>query len=75
MIERTWAEEFAKEWIDAWNSHDLERILSHYADDFEMSSPLIMERNMEPSGVCAGRLRFGSIGLSDLRQLRRSRLN
>ena len=27
---------FAAEWIAAWNSHDLERILAHYTDDFEM---------------------------------------
>ena len=26
-------EEFAKEWETAWNSHDLERILSHYCDE------------------------------------------
>ena len=32
---------FANEWIDSWNSHDLERILSHYADDFEITSPMI----------------------------------
>jgi hypothetical protein len=32
---------FAKEWINAWNAHDLERILSHYADDAQMSSPFI----------------------------------
>jgi ketosteroid isomerase-like protein len=31
MIENTFAEHFAAEWIDAWNCHDLERILSHYA--------------------------------------------
>jgi ketosteroid isomerase-like protein len=23
----------AKDWIEAWNSHDLERIMSHYAED------------------------------------------
>ena len=38
MIDSTWAHEFAREWIAAWNSHDLELILSHYADDFEMAS-------------------------------------
>lgn len=27
--------------MDAWNAHDLERILSHYADDAKMSSPFI----------------------------------
>ena len=40
MIERAWAEEFARDWVESWNSHDLERMLAHYADDFEMTSPL-----------------------------------
>jgi ketosteroid isomerase-like protein len=30
---------FAAEWVDAWNAHDLDRILSHYADDIELTSP------------------------------------
>lgn len=55
MIDSTWAHEFAREWIAAWNSHDLERILSHYTDDFEMSSPLIIERMQEPSGKLKGK--------------------
>ena len=55
MIDRTWAEQFAKEWIDAWNSHDLDRILSHYVEDFEMSSPLIIELKKDPSGVLRGK--------------------
>src|SRR5439155_26568515 len=53
MIDRNWAEAFAREWVDAWNAHDLERILSHYTDDFEMASPLIVER----MGVASGRLK------------------
>jgi hypothetical protein len=32
---------FAQEWIDAWNAHDLPRILSHYAEDLEFESPFI----------------------------------
>ena len=55
MIEREWAEDFAQEWIEAWNSHDLERILSHYTEDFEMSSPLIIQRTGEPSGTLRGK--------------------
>ncbi len=35
------AESFAAEWIAAWNARDLLRVLSHYTDDFEMSSPFI----------------------------------
>jgi ketosteroid isomerase-like protein len=32
---------FALEWIESWNSHDLDRILSHYADDVEVTTPMI----------------------------------
>ena len=55
MIDPQWALSFAREWIEAWNSHDLERILSHYSEDFEMASPLIVERMGEPSGVLKGK--------------------
>ena len=55
MIDPQWALRFAQEWIEAWNSHDLERILSHYSEDFEMTSPLIIERMGEPSGVLKGK--------------------
>jgi len=34
------AERFATEWYEAWNSHDLERILAHWADDAVFSSPV-----------------------------------
>jgi ketosteroid isomerase-like protein len=53
MIDPEWAQAFAAEWVAAWNAHDLERIFSHYADDFEMASPLIAER----MGVASGRLK------------------
>jgi len=49
------AQRFAAEWIEAWNSHDLNKILSHYADDFEMSSPYIMQIANEPSGKLKGK--------------------
>ena len=52
-IDRQFAERFAHEWIEAWNAHDLARILAHYADDFEFSSPRIVEL----MGVAAGRLK------------------
>jgi len=55
MITEAWALEFAERWIAAWNSHDLERILEHYSDDFEMSSPLIVERMNVPWGMLRGK--------------------
>jgi hypothetical protein len=55
MISRNFAVQFAEEWIAAWNRHDIERVLSHYADDFEMSSPYIAQIAGEPSGTLAGK--------------------
>lgn len=54
------AERFANEWIAAWNSHDLDRILAHYEDDFEMSSPIIRTLAAEPSGKLRGKAAVGA---------------
>ncbi len=55
IIDSAFARVFAAEWIAAWNSGDLERIFSQYADDFEMRSPLIVERGFAASGVLRGK--------------------
>ena len=60
MINQAFAEHFAREWIDAWNSHDLSRVLSHYADDFEMSSPVILAIAGEPSGMLKDKEKVGA---------------
>jgi ketosteroid isomerase-like protein len=41
VIERIWAERFARDWIEAWNRHDLDAILTHYADEISFHSPRI----------------------------------
>jgi catechol 2,3-dioxygenase-like lactoylglutathione lyase family enzyme len=46
---------FAEIWIDAWNSHDLDRILAHYAEDVEMSSPFIAEVTGDPRSIVRGK--------------------
>jgi len=43
--------EFAADWIAAWNAHDIERILSHYADDVVLISPVAAKVLGDPSGV------------------------
>ncbi|WP_343558525.1 nuclear transport factor 2 family protein [Sphingobacterium sp.] len=32
---------FALDWIESWNSHNLENILNHYTDDIEIITPMI----------------------------------
>ncbi len=49
------AKKFATEWIEAWNSHDLDRILSHYADDVEVTTPMIKTAMGIDSGTLKGK--------------------
>ena len=60
MIDPAFAEPFARGWIEAWKGHDLERILSHYAEAFEMTSPVIREIAGEPSGTLKGKAAVGA---------------
>src|SRR5262245_31681453 len=60
MIDKKFAEDFARDWIDSWNSHDLDRILAHYSDQFEMSSPVIIQIAGEPSGTLKGKDAVGA---------------
>ncbi len=55
MISKDFALHFANEWVAAWNAHDLDRILAHYTDDFEMSSPVILQLTNEPTGTLRGK--------------------
>src|SRR5688572_13823208 len=55
MITKEFTSRFAQDWIEAWNSHDLDRILAHYSDDFEMTSPLIVSMMSIPSGTLKGK--------------------
>jgi len=59
-MDPTFAEHFAADWIAAWNAHDLDRILAHYQEDFEMSSPVIVQVAGEPSGVLRGKSAVGA---------------
>jgi ketosteroid isomerase-like protein len=54
-MDRGAAEEFAREWYAAWNAHDLERILSHYTDDVEMTSPLVSVLTGDAAGRIVGK--------------------
>ncbi|MBN9594643.1 MAG: nuclear transport factor 2 family protein [Afipia sp.] len=46
---------FAKTWIAAWNSRDLDRVLALYADDSEMVSDKIIKLELNPNGRLRGK--------------------
>jgi len=59
-MDKAFAEVFAADWIESWNGHDLDKVLSHYADDFEMTSPFIIELTGKSSGVLCGKISVGA---------------
>lgn len=58
-MNNTQAQAFANDWVSAWNAHDLDRILAHYSDDFEMTSPVIVQLLSEASGTLKGKAAVG----------------
>ncbi len=49
------AKDFATQWIDAFNAHDLDSIFTLYDDDFTMTSPYIVERMGVENGQLKGK--------------------
>ena len=47
--------DLANHWAAAWNSHDLEQIMSHYADEVELISPAAAQLLGAPDGRVAGK--------------------
>ena len=49
------ARSFAADWIEAWNSHDLDRIMTHYAEDLVLVSPIAAQLLNDPAGMIRGK--------------------
>lgn len=49
------AQKFAEAWIRSWNSHNLDDILSHYADDIEVNTPMIKMALGSDDGMLKGK--------------------
>lgn len=54
MDEQT-AISLAQAWIAAWNRHDLDAIIHHYAPNVEFTSPFVRTLTRESSGIIHGR--------------------
>jgi hypothetical protein len=46
---------FAAAWVRAWNAHDVEAVLAHFADDVVFTSPVALRVLPETAGVAAGK--------------------
>lgn len=55
MLTETEARQFAQQWVLAWNSHDIDVILSHYASEVVLTSPVAARLLNEASGTVVGK--------------------
>jgi ketosteroid isomerase-like protein len=55
MIDKVFAKQFATDWIDAWNNHDLDRLLRHFSGDFEAWAPAMSLVTHDSAGILRGK--------------------
>ena len=72
-VQGDFARRFALEWVEAWNSHGLDRILDHYHDEVVLISPVALKLLNNGSGMVEGKtalrnyFQFGLKAYPDLR--------
>jgi ketosteroid isomerase-like protein len=54
-MDHSQATRFAESWVDAWNAHDLDALLDHFADDAVFSSPVAAQLLADSDGVLRGK--------------------
>ena len=69
MLTQKQAQKFAKDWIESWNSHDLDKVLAHYSDDFEITTPMIKTFLGIDTGTLKGKQKIKEYWTAALNQL------
>jgi hypothetical protein len=49
------ARNLANHWVEAWNAHDLDLIMTHYDDAIELTSPVAAQLLGTPDGKVVGK--------------------
>jgi ketosteroid isomerase-like protein len=68
-MDDAFAQRFATDWLDAWNSHDLERILVHFSDEVVFTSPFAVRIIEGSSGVLRGKEELRAYWSEGLRRI------
>ena len=55
MLSEQQARDLADHWINAWNAHNLEEIMTHYAEDVVLKSPVAARILGDPAGTVSGK--------------------
>lgn len=68
-VDHSDAAAFADDWVEAWNSHDLDRILSHFTDDVVFTSPVAARFLDGSDGVVRGKAALRAYWAEGLRRI------
>ena len=63
------ARRFAEDWLDAWNAHDVDAVLSHFRDDVVFSSPMAARLREGGDGVVRGKTALRDYWAEGLRRI------
>jgi ketosteroid isomerase-like protein len=55
MLTQAQAHTFAEHWVQTWNAHDLDAIMSHYTENIVLISPVAAKLLNDPSGTVTGK--------------------
>ena len=55
MLTKPEVNRFVEAWLDAWNAHDLDRIMVHYDEQVELTSPAAVQLLGDPDGRVVGK--------------------
>ena len=60
---------FARQWLTAWNAHDLEALLAHFADDVVFTSPVAAQLLPDTAGIIRGKAALRAYWTEGLRRI------
>jgi hypothetical protein len=63
------ARQFAAQWLDAWNSHDLDAVLGHFAENVTFSSPMAAQLLEGSDGTVRGKAALRAYWAEGLRRI------
>ena len=68
-MDRAWAQEFVDGWEQSWNAHDVEQVLSHFADDVVFTSPVATQLLEASDGVIRSKAALREYWTEGLRRI------
>lgn len=60
---------FADDWVKAWNTHDLEKVVSHFAENVVFTSPIAAQLFDDSDGVIRGKAALRTYWAEGLRRV------